>query len=312
MSKVSNALNMYFLLMNNGIVSGKELAEKLEVTPRMIAEYKNDLEMAGIYIGSKSGPGGGYYLEKGVTINTVFFDQREIDALLMAREQYKSQNQVYADDLDILTNKITSIDKEKNQHIFKLRPKAIEERIKEEELLEKIQKAFRENLEMNMQYWRIGDEKLQLTNRRIQPYTTFYYKASLYLAAYCLERNSFRYFKLSRIEKLNISMVKFKRDESFMLEDLLKQSFGIYSGDLIDIKLKIKYPMSVIVKEEIYIDNQETEDIDGGIIFKAKMAGLTEIETWILGMGECVEVLEPDFLRERIKDRLEEAMKVYE
>ena len=51
MSKISNALTMLELLNNNRKYSINELAERLEVTPRMIRIYKQDLENAGIYIG---------------------------------------------------------------------------------------------------------------------------------------------------------------------------------------------------------------------------------------------------------------------
>src|SRR5699024_10175017 len=42
--------------------SVKELAEKLEITPRMVRYYKSELEQAGIPIETFMGPNGGYYL----------------------------------------------------------------------------------------------------------------------------------------------------------------------------------------------------------------------------------------------------------
>ncbi|MCK9444834.1 MAG: HTH domain-containing protein [Tissierellaceae bacterium] len=45
-----------------------EIAELIEVSPRMVKEYKNDLEKAGIYINSKQGRHGGYYLENTIDI----------------------------------------------------------------------------------------------------------------------------------------------------------------------------------------------------------------------------------------------------
>ena len=59
MSKVSNMINMIFMLKDNKIHSMQELSEKLEVTPRMIKQYKDELEVAGIYIDSKRGKTGG-------------------------------------------------------------------------------------------------------------------------------------------------------------------------------------------------------------------------------------------------------------
>ena len=50
MSKVSNTLTMLRLLESGKKYSVKELAEKIEVSPRMIKLYKEELEKCGIYI----------------------------------------------------------------------------------------------------------------------------------------------------------------------------------------------------------------------------------------------------------------------
>lgn len=63
MSKVANMLNMLQMLKDGEIHSIKELAEKLEVSERMIRQYKSELEQAGIYLKSTTGKYGGYQLE---------------------------------------------------------------------------------------------------------------------------------------------------------------------------------------------------------------------------------------------------------
>ena len=50
MSKLSNILVLLQILQNKRKYSIKELSEKLEVTPRMVRKYKEELEYAGIYI----------------------------------------------------------------------------------------------------------------------------------------------------------------------------------------------------------------------------------------------------------------------
>ena len=70
MSKLSNVLMMLQLLQNKRKYSIKELSEKLEVSPRMIRQYKEELEYAGIYIETIRGPYGGYVL------NDIFPEQK--------------------------------------------------------------------------------------------------------------------------------------------------------------------------------------------------------------------------------------------
>lgn len=68
MSKISNVLTMIELLSCGKKYSIQELAEKLEVSPRMVRVYKSDIEMAGIYIDTIKGPYGGYVLNQNVNV----------------------------------------------------------------------------------------------------------------------------------------------------------------------------------------------------------------------------------------------------
>ena len=64
MSKVANMLNMLQILKDNKIHSIYELSMELEVSERMIRQYKTELEQAGIYLKSYTGKYGGYKLEE--------------------------------------------------------------------------------------------------------------------------------------------------------------------------------------------------------------------------------------------------------
>lgn len=63
MSKVANMLNMLQILKDKDIHSLSSLAEKLEVSERMIRQYKSELEQAGIYLKSYTGKNGGYKID---------------------------------------------------------------------------------------------------------------------------------------------------------------------------------------------------------------------------------------------------------
>ena len=63
MSKVANMLNMLQILKDGKIHSIQNLSEKLEISERMVRQYKLELEQAGIYLKSATGKYGGYMLE---------------------------------------------------------------------------------------------------------------------------------------------------------------------------------------------------------------------------------------------------------
>ncbi len=62
MSKVANILNMLQILKDKKVHSISSLAKELEVSERMIRQYKLELEQAGIYLKSFTGKYGGYQL----------------------------------------------------------------------------------------------------------------------------------------------------------------------------------------------------------------------------------------------------------
>lgn len=78
MSKLSNTLMMLELLQNGRKYSIKELSEKLEVSPRMIRKYKDELELAGIYVESLRGTYGGYYLNQNIKLPNRFLKPENI------------------------------------------------------------------------------------------------------------------------------------------------------------------------------------------------------------------------------------------
>ena len=79
MSKISNVLLMIEYLSTGRKYSISELSEKLEVTPRMIRVYKDEIEKAGIYIDTIKGPYGGYVLNQNINVPKRFITPKSIN-----------------------------------------------------------------------------------------------------------------------------------------------------------------------------------------------------------------------------------------
>ena len=79
MSKISNVLTMIEYLSTGRKYSISELSKKLEVTPRMIRVYKDEIEKAGIYIDTIKGPYGGYVLNQNINVPKRFITPNEIN-----------------------------------------------------------------------------------------------------------------------------------------------------------------------------------------------------------------------------------------
>ena len=112
MSKLSNTITLLRLLQNGKKYSIKELSELLEVSPRMIREYKKELEYAGIYIESIRGPYGGYYLNQNIKLpekiqkhNRVPIDNKEYYNLIS--KSISNRNKCYIEYYSKEHDKIT-------------------------------------------------------------------------------------------------------------------------------------------------------------------------------------------------------------
>ena len=79
MSKISNVLSMLEYLSTGRKYSIAELSEKLEVSPRMIRVYKEEIEKAGIYIETIKGPYGGYVLNQNINVPKRFITPNSIN-----------------------------------------------------------------------------------------------------------------------------------------------------------------------------------------------------------------------------------------
>lgn len=189
MSKVSNTLTMLRLLESGKKYTIKQLSDKLEVTPRMITIYKEELEKCGIYIDSIKGPYGGYVYNKKHDFN-ISFDYLDVDAI---ESILFKLDKVEQEKLTITLEKlralvIYSADEKRNYKIDK-------EDIQNKYLV--ISKAIKQNKELQFKY----HNKL----RKFIPYSFTYYKDFIYVTGYSIVENDIKTLNLSGIKELKIN-----------------------------------------------------------------------------------------------------------
>ena len=114
-------------------------------------------------------------------------------------------------------------------------------------------------------------------------------------------------FKLIRIEDYIITERKFKIqiNKADILSEYKEKNLGIFLGEEIELVLEIKPPMSNTIKERMWIDNQEIEELeDGKILFKAIGKNSPELKSWILNMQDNVKIIKPENLKNEVKEIL--------
>ena len=207
MSKVANMLKMLKILKDEKIHNMKDIAEKIEISPRMVKQYKNELEQAGIYIESKRGINGGYSLNKELNNIDIGLTYQEL-IKLKEIEQYFNENQDFK---KIIGKIIESYEKNINEADLK-KINRIQElgKINLKDTYLSLRKAINRKNKVKIKYY---SNDSGLNDRVIHPSEMFYYLEEWYVAAFCEKRNAIRLFKLNDIQEYEILDDKYENFE---------------------------------------------------------------------------------------------------
>jgi predicted DNA-binding transcriptional regulator YafY len=308
MSQIANCLRMLFFIKNRHRSKISEIANELGVNERSVRRYKEDLEQAGFYIGSQKGKYGGYFIKDDIDLFNGVLSEGEFYALTLVEEYLKKTNHVAKDDFRAFFEKIKAKRKnflwDESHHMVKELTLPKNQDVTKKYLL-MIREAIIGNKKLQILYQSLKSEKL---TRIIHPYMTYQHQGDLYVIGFCETRNDFRDFKLTRIQTMQILKEGFNR-KKINLGTIMENTIGIIRGEAIHVILEIQHPMSQIIMEKQWVQNQKITHLENGkILFEAKMEGLPEIKSWILSMGEKVRVLGNEKLKEEIKKEID-AMK---
>lgn len=192
MSKLSNIITMMELLNNGRKYSIEELSSILEVTPRMIRFYKEELDKAGIYIDTIRGPYGGYVLNQSIRIPTRKF--KNSDYLLLEKLEEMVDSNDIKNEITILKDKVRGIYQGSIQEKLEITKD-------EKEKYNILSRAIKEKKKIGVLYY--SYEKGE-SRRIIHPIDLYLYNNEWYVSAYCELRNDMRHFELKRIRKIEL------------------------------------------------------------------------------------------------------------
>lgn len=200
-------LKMLKILKDEKIHNMKDIAEKIEISPRMVKQYKNELEQAGIYIESKRGINGGYSLNKELNNIDIGLTYQEL-IKLKEIEQYFNENQDFK---KIIGKIIESYEKNINEADLK-KINRIQElgKINLKDTYLSLRKAINRKNKVKIKYY---SNDSGLNDRIIHPAEMFYYLEEWYVAAFCEKRNAIRLFKLNDIQEYEILDDKYENFE---------------------------------------------------------------------------------------------------
>lgn len=301
--KIYRLLSILTTLLNNDLVSAKELAEKNEVSVKTIQRDIDTLNMSGIPVFSEQGMKGGYGILESYKMDTKLLSNLEVGVLNSMLEGLRA---IYDNkQLENLWDKLeyaldTGSDVEQAPMKVDLSPWNRDDSVSKKATI--LSEAIKDKFIVTIEYYNLEGIA---SNRNIEPYEMIMKNGRWYVNAYCLNKKAFRKFKVNRIKTLE------KTDRHFLKRDYSRVTDEVTTNQD-SVKKVLRF------NKETYsrvIDMFDADDIsemnEEHIIVTTYLRHESWLVSIILSFGNQVEVLEPPSLINKVKENIKKMNELY-
>ena len=155
--------------------------------------------------------------------------------------------------------------------------------------------------------------KTEFVKHSLQPYAIFFRKEDWYLEARSnLSENASLTFKILRFRNVMLSDEAFEMPADFSLSEDLASRWELFSGEPINITLRIAAHKAYLVTEKERHPSQEIIErcADGAVIVRYEVPK-EEFTFWVLSLGDAVEVLDPPEFRAEFQEIVQRMHGIY-
>jgi proteasome accessory factor B len=177
-----------------------------------------------------------------------------------------------------------------------------------------IQKAITEQRTVMVSY-KPGDGRGVVHEIEYHPYGIVVYGVSIYVIGYSVYAKDTRLLKLTRFNGAQLTDKKFTRPEDFSVEKCFGYSFGIISAQHKKTTVRCKFTgwAATHIREIKWHRTQSIEKDKGDELLASFLLDSdVEFIRWLSGFGANAWVVEPEFLRNEMVQRLQESLAKYE
>lgn len=293
----SRLFRILYYILEKGKVTANELSEKFEVSVRTIYRDIDVISSAGIPIYATQGKGGGIEIADDFVLKKSLLSEKEQEQILVALKGLEGINKQYENEL---LTKLSAFFKIKNTNWIEVDFTNWQRGNEYDELFNYIKSAIINKNIIRFTYFSSNEKE---TSREVKPIRLLFKGWDWYVYTFCLLRNEFRYFKLSRIRDLKIL------DENFedSYEDVVLIKKMEYK-DTVHVKLKFDRKVAFRVYDEM---GDIKEDEEGNLYAEIELPNDYNLYNYIFSFGESVEVLEPIEIRNNIRDMINKMSRIY-
>ena len=147
----------------------------------------------------------------------------------------------------------------------------------------------------------------------LHPYAIFFRKEDWYLEAYSnLSEHASLTFKILRFQKVELTEETFEPPPDFSLAENLDSRWELFSGEPLNITLRIAAHKVYLVEEKQRHPSQEIVErcADGAVIVRYEVPK-EEFTFWVLSLGDAAEVLDPPEFRAEFQEIVQRIHAIY-
>ncbi|WP_336164698.1 YafY family protein [Fusobacterium polymorphum] len=295
--KDNRLFRILYYILEKEKVTANELADKFEVSVRTIYRDIDSISSVGVPIFTTQGKGGGIKIDNEYILNKSLFDTNEKEEIIAALQGLEKTNKSYKSEL---ITKLSALFKIKNSNWIEIDFTSWGSNNTYQDLFNALKTVI---INKNIISFSYNSSKGEKINRKVKPIRLLFKEQDWYLYAFCLLRNDFRYFKLSRVKDLELLAINYKDD----FEDIILKKEIKYEN-MVNIKLKFNKNVAFRVYDEF---KAIEEDEKGNLYVEIKIPNNYKLYNYIFSFGANVEILEPKEIRNQFKNIIDELAKKY-
>src|SRR5215510_3654641 len=148
----------------------------------------------------------------------------------------------------------------------------------------------------------------------LDPYQIYFKRRALYLDAYHPEAGAYRVFRVNRISAVRPTGMLFSRHTDYNFAQRHRHSFSVFVGDTVQrVRVRFGKRVAPFIREACWHHSQQlSEEPDGSLLFAVEVNEPREVGWWVLQWGAEAEVLEPESLRQALREAAKRLVELYE
>ena len=295
------------------------LAEALEVSERTVRSdlaFLRDRFNAPLEYTSKQGH---YYTDPEWRLPSISLSQGELFTLTLGARMLEAYaGFTYADELRSAVERLserlpeqTLVDLQQiadERVVFRAGAETYPDPVIWQRLLE----ACRNFRQVRMRYFTAS--RNAESERVLDPYLLHIYRGTNpYVIGFCHKRQAIRWFRVDRIQELQVLKEEFIPDLNFNAKEHLSKIFqSEVGGNPVPVTIWFDASTAPYVRERCWHPTQEIQEHpDCSLTLHLVVGGLNELKRWILGYGKGAVVKEPPELVKMLQQEVEEMNEYY-